>query len=235
MINIIGRGNVAFHLHKAFEGKEDVKIINPHTLENLDNDADLILICVSDNAIVEVAEKLKGLKTLVAHTAGSVSINVLKDITENYGVFYPLQTFTRGVELKYLDIPFFIEASSPEALSKLNYYASLISDQIIEIDSEKRKYLHLASVFVCNFTNALAGVSEVILKEADMDYKVILPLMKQTVDKLYSLSPTIAQTGPAARKDTTVMEMHMKILETWPQLRDLYKTFSNLILTQYES
>lgn len=233
-INIIGRGNVAAHLFRAFKDKADVKLINPHSLEGLDRESDLILICVSDNAVAEVVARLQGLNALKAHTAGSVPMSVFGKGEKNYGVFYPLQTFTKEVTLDYDSIPVFLEGSSPETMEKLKYFASLFSTKIIEADSETRKKLHLASVFACNFTNALAGVAEKILKEAGLDYHLILPLMKQTVGKLEFLSPEEAQTGPAVRGDTKVMDRHLEMLKENPQLHNLYSLLSSLIGSEHK-
>ena len=232
MINIIGTGNVASHLYEAFRSKSDVKIINPHTLADLDPDCDLILICVKDNVIPEVAQKLRlhrDVNAIVVHTAGSVPMETLKDTSLKIGVFYPLQTFSKGIVLDYSRIPVFIEASSEDVAIKLEEFASLFSEQVKRADSKDRAILHLASVFACNFTNAMAGIAHDILRESGLDYKVILPLMKQTVDKLLSLSPEEAQTGPASRGDSEVIQAHLKMLENRPEIKDIYSTLSGII------
>lgn len=243
MIEIIGRGNVAFHLQKALNKETEAILVNPHTLEesglNSDNPPELILLAVSDDAIPEVAEKIKKLLEAseinknsgltIAHTAGSVPISTLRGITKNFGVFYPLQTFSKNNALDYSEIPVFIEASNPETLNYLKKIAFLFSKNVREADSEARKTLHLASVFACNFTNALAGIAENILSESGIEFSALLPLMKQTVRKLETMTPSEAQTGPAVRGDRKVMEAHLRMLDSKPELQHLYQTLSTLI------
>ena len=226
-ITIIGNGNVANHLYSAFKGAADVNKVDSRTLDGLNQPMDVILICVSDNAIEEVASRVADIDAIIAHTSGSVSLSALKG--KKTGVFYPLQTFTKGVELDYKEIPVFIEGSDPSTVSKLKEVGSLFSNKIIMADSESRKKLHLASVFACNFTNALAGISEETLKDTGIDFSVILPLMKQTINKLYKLSPKEAQTGPAVRGDNNVIEDHLKMLASNPGVQEIYKQLSQLI------
>lgn len=229
MIAIIGSGNVAVHLYKALSDKVPTLLINPHTLEGLPKDADIILIAVADKAIEEVAGKIKNKNSVVAHTSGSIPMDVLKNVGKNIGVFYPLQTFSKGREINYKEIPLFLEGNSSEIIFKLKKLGSLFTNNIYEADSAKRKKLHLASVFACNFTNALASVSEKLLENTGYDFKVLHPLMKETIQKLETLSPGEAQTGPAVRKDEKVIEDHKKMLEDQPDLKLLYSIFSDYI------
>lgn len=229
MIAIIGRGNVASHLYTAFKGKTETCLVNPHTLEGFPDKPDIIIITVTDDAIEEVCEKLPDPDVLVVHTSGSVSMDCLKAHGNNYGVFYPLQTFTKGVSLKYDEIPVFIEGSDPKNLDRIRKYASLISKDVREADSESRRKLHLASVFACNFTNVLADISAGILNEAGYDLTAVLPLMQQTVDKLKTLTPKEAQTGPAKRGDNEIIRKHVKMLESKPKFQSLYKLMSEII------
>ena len=230
MIAIIGGGNVATHLYEAFKSRTQVCLVNPRTLEGLPDNPEIILISVSDNAIAELIEKLPQSNAIIAHTAGSIPIDILKRKFKNTGVFYPLQTFTKGVPLDYSEIPVFIEGSSYEVVEKLKTIASLVSNIVTEADSEKSKTLHLASVFACNFTNALAGISYDILKDSEIDFKVLLPLMQQTVSKLREKTPREAQTGPAVRKDTKVMEAHLKMLDGSPDKKEIYSLLSDYIV-----
>ena len=234
MIAIIGRGNVALHLYKALKGKTDVALVNPHTMEGFPENTDITLISVSDNAIEEVSKKIPPSDAVIAHTAGSVPMEILSGQNKDYGVFYPLQTFTKDVDLNYKEIPVFIEGSSTEVTEKLKKTASLFSEDVREADSETRKKLHLASVFANNFTNALAGVSQDILKDTDITFSALIPLMKQTVNKLGFLSPREAQTGPAARGDSKVINSHLEMLRDKPELQEIYSKMSNLISQKNE-
>lgn len=221
---------MASHLYKALSPQVNVTMVNPRSLYGLNTSSDLIILAVADNAITEIAEKIKGTDTLVAHTAGSIPMSTLEKYFQNYGVFYPFQTFTKDVALDYSEIPVFIEASSIENAEKLKKVANLFTQHVHQADSEKRKQLHLASVFACNFTNAMARAAEIILKDGEMDFQVVVPLMKQTLGKLSLLSPVKAQTGPAQRGDSIVIENHLKMLADKPDLKKIYEDVSAFII-----
>lgn len=229
MISIIGRGNVATHLFKALKGKVKVGLVNPHKIEELPQESEIIIIAVADNAITQVAEKIPQTEAVVAHTAGSVPLDVLKDRFKHSGVFYPLQTFTKDCEMDYSGLPIFIEASDDFSNSRLKELALLISDNVRKAGSEERKKLHLAAVFACNFTNAMAGIAEEIIRDYGLDFSTLFPLLKQTVGKLERISPKAAQTGPAVRGDSKVMEKHLQMLEQYPELQEIYSIISKYI------
>ena len=230
MIAIIGRGNVASHLYTAIKPLKDVCLVNPHSFEGLPESPELILISVSDDAISKVVNNLPLKQFPIAHTSGSVSMDVLRGKSKNYGVFYPLQTFTKGIAMDYKDIPIFLEASNETMMIKLKEIASVFSNHILEADSEARKKLHLASVYACNFVNALAGIATELLKDSKIDQSVLIPLMEQTVRKLQLVSPQLAQTGPAVREDYKVIKSHLDMLENKPACRDVYSILTELII-----
>lgn len=229
MIAIIGRGNVASHLFRALQDKIEVVLVNPHTLEELPDNPEVILLAVKDDAIKEVASKINRPQALIAHTAGSVEMKELEGFSKEFGVFYPLQTFSKDVTLQYSEIPVFVEGSSPEKVKKLRDIAALFSAHVKEADSSSRKVLHLASVFACNFTNALALISKDLLEQSDIDFTVILPLMKQTVEKLNVMPPEKAQTGPAVRGDRGILYQHCRMLNSNPDIQQIYALLSELI------
>lgn len=230
-INIIGRGNVATHLMKAFSGKAECQSVNPHTLENLDPNADITLISVSDNAIAEVAAKLKGLHGIVAHTSGTIPLSLVAEImpSTECGVFYPMQTFSKETELDYCKIPFFIEGKSEATEKALMHAASLISENVRIADSAKRKALHIGAVLSCNFANHLWTLADNYLKCNGIDFKDMLPLIDETTRKIHNLSPQEAQTGPAVRRDLNVIENHLHALEKYPVIQKIYKDLTDSI------
>lgn len=245
IISIIGTGNVATHLFKAFslsstlttipsQSDTSINIINSRTLDNLPDHSDIILISVKDDAIGSVAQRVAGKADLIAHTSGSVSINILKDCAKHYGVFYPLQTFSKNSELDYHEIPFFIEGNDTETVDNLKTIAQSISPKVFEADSAKRKRLHIAAVFACNFSNHLVAIADDLLQEDGMDYKVLLPLLKETVRKLDTLTPKDAQTGPAIRNDKKVMSAHEDMLAGYPDRLTIYRLLSSSILSSHQ-
>lgn len=229
-IGIIGKGNVGTHLFKALKEFIPCEIVDSRKIKDLDSEYDIAIICVKDDIIEEIATLLKGKAKMIVHTSGSVPMSALSGAAEAIGVFYPLQTFTKDIPLNYKEIPFFIEGNSQKTISVLKELAGEISNKVLEADSEKRKSLHLASVFACNFSNALVMMADEILQNEELDYKILLPLMKQTIKKLNQTDPLKAQTGPASRKDFSTISRHKEMLINNPEMQEIYQKFSNYII-----
>jgi len=246
-IVIIGSGNVATHLALAFKQAgqtlaqvwsrnganaqllaEQVGASAISDLGALDRSADFYLIAVKDEAIAELASSLTGLPGLVAHTSGATSIDVLHTLN-HYGVFYPLQTFSKQKSLDLSNTPICLEASSAEDMVMLHQAASLISKVSDEVDSEQRKILHLAAVFACNFSNHLYQMGYSILEQHGLDFALLKPLIMETAWKVQDAIPFDVQTGPAVRGDESTMERHLSLLNDRTELQDIYKTLSNSI------
>jgi predicted short-subunit dehydrogenase-like oxidoreductase (DUF2520 family) len=191
--------------------------------------SDACLICISDDAIAPVINQLNPGNCLLMHTAGSVSLDVFKDKAVNYGVLYPLQTFTRGRPLDYDSIPFLTEANTPENLSLINQLASSVSNNVTEADSTRRLYIHLAAIFASNFSNHMFAMAEKIAGEYNMPFELLKPLIAETTAKALDMSPHIAQTGPAARGNRRVIEKHLELLKDDPRLQELYRLISESI------
>lgn len=229
-VTIIGGGNVATHLCIALAGRVDELInISSRELEDLPLDSDIYIIAVSDKAIAEVAAAMPGVLGIVAHTAGSVGMDVLSAHFKRAGVFYPLQTFTKGSDLDYSEIPVFVEGTDPSVEGELSGLASLFTTHIMKADSARREKLHIASVFACNFTNHLWSVADKMLQEDGLGIEVLMPLIGATVEKLKHLTPHEAQTGPAVRKDMNVIDRHLEKLADSRYL-DIYRLLSKAII-----
>lgn len=226
-IAIIGRGNVATHLNNALSPYADVLMVNPHTLEGMPAHPDITLISVSDSAIREVAEKLSVKDCgILAHTSGSTSMDVLTGMARETGVFYPLQTFSKDVALNYAEIPFFIEASSIEAEGTLTSLARNVSPNVYHAGSDRRRGLHIASVFACNFVNHMWSIADSLLYEQDLDISVLRPLIQETFRKAMANPPHTVQTGPAVRGDLNTINKHLDMLDDKPAIRKLYEEIS---------
>lgn len=230
-IDIIGRGNVAVHLKQAFDNiGVDAAIINPHTLDTLRRDADFIIISVSDNAIKEVAKRIPSdTLAIVAHTSGTTGIEVFENAGYRHGVFYPLQTFTKGVPLRYDVIPIYVEGCDEETENRLARLAGVISRTVRHADSGKRRALHVASVFACNFTNHLWAIAEELLGSEGMEFGDLEPLVKETARKAFETGPAKGQTGPAIRHDSVTIDRHLEMLADRSGLADIYKTLTESI------
>ena len=223
---LIGNGNVASHLGLALEQADHrvVRLGGRNRTVPIPRDADLYVIAVTDSAIASVAAEIGDVPGLVVHTAGSVPMSVLPQ--HRKGVLYPLQTFTKGRPVDMRSVPLFVESEGGEEL--LLHVASQLSDTVIPMDSERRRYLHLAAVFCNNFTNHMYRITEELLSQHDIPFEVMLPIIDETARKVHSLTPAQAQTGPAVRWNQSVMEAQQNLLER-EDLRQLYQIISKSI------
>ncbi|MBO6201189.1 MAG: DUF2520 domain-containing protein [Chryseobacterium sp.] len=245
---IIGSRNVAYHLAKAFTqnnikvhqifGRNEIELSNisnefniPYSNENLE-EAELYIIAVSDSAVENISELIKNENTLVAHTSGSLPKEILKGKYRKAS-FYPLQTFSKTKDLDYSKIPFFIEAEDQIDEKSLFELASIISENVEVSTYEKRKYIHLTAVFACNFVNHLFARAKEISDSQDLDFNYFLPLINETVEKIYHLDPKLAQTGPAVRGDERVVKLHEELITNKEQL-DIHKTLNESIKKMYQ-
>lgn len=239
-ICIIGRGNVGFHLHKAFtEAGINATLCDSRQMTDL-RPCDIYIICVKDDAIGEVAERLSeklcamssnafdATDALVVHTAGTKPMSLLEGKFRNHGVFYPMQTFSKEKALEYSEIPVFLEASSEKGREMLRELAQSVFTNISILTSAERKVLHIAAVFTSNFTNHMLTLADKQLRTIGLDYSVMLPLLKEVTDKLLHLPPQKAQTGPAVRKDLSVVNEHIALIDD-AMTREIYKAISESI------
>ena len=199
-------------------------------LSQLVKDADLYILAVKDAAIEEV---LKGLSlpsgSLIVHTAGSIPLDILSSYTPNYGVFYPLQTFSVDRKVDFSSIPLCLEASEPGVLTQLYALGQRISSSIHTITSKERKTLHLAAVFVNNFVNHLYVAGAQILHDNGLHFDLLKPLIRETAEKVQTMHPIDAQTGPARRNDPQVISNHLIMLQGSPELQKIYSFVSESI------
>ncbi len=204
------------------------------SLDEICRDADLYLVAVTDSALEEVAEKVtKGREhALFVHTAGSMPLDVWKGWVRRYGVFYPMQTFSKEREVDFSKVPVFIEASSSEEWHDLHALAAELGSKVYGLTSDQRKYLHVAAVFACNFTNHMYVLGARLLEEHGIPFEVMLPLIDETARKVHELAPAEAQTGPAVRCDENVIIRHLAMLSDYPLVQDLYERISWSIRNQ---
>ncbi len=229
-IAIVGQGNVGWHLSRMLKDKFELYEVNSRTIDNFPDQCDLCIICVKDDSISEVANKIPKFGGILVHTSGSKSIELLEGVADRYGVFYPLQTFTKGKALNYSEIPFFLEGSDDEVLNQLKSVASVVSDKIYEANSDRRRRLHIASVFACNYVNHLWKIADDILCEDGISLDVLHPLIEETVNKIKHFRPSDAQTGPAVREDIAVLDAHINFLSNNLPLRDIYTLLAKSII-----
>ena len=192
-----------------------------------------VLLAVSDGAIESVARQLAPKldpDVLVAHTSGATPATVLAPHFKNFGTFYPLQTFTTGRTPDWTRLPILVDANSTTAREHLRRLARKISSKVSATTDEERANLHVAAVMVNNFTNHLYHLAQRFCADHHIDFKLLLPLIRETSEKIQDgRSPDAAQTGPARRGDETTIQRHLSQLETYPELHELYRWFTDSI------
>lgn len=229
-IVLIGRGRLATNLeHALLQAGHDVVSINSRTLESLPLEADVFVVAVKDAALTDVLRAAtKGREDqLFVHTAGSMPMNLFAGLTAHYGVFYPMQTFSKERLVDFNEISVFLETNDAASMERLKMLAATLTPHVYELDSEGRKHLHLAAVFACNFVNHCYALSAEVLKAKGLPFSVMLPLVDETAQKVHELSPKDAQTGPAVRGDQNVMQMQANMLAGKPALKQIYEALSN--------
>nr|WP_298001435.1 Rossmann-like and DUF2520 domain-containing protein [uncultured Flavobacterium sp.] len=243
-INMIGSGNVAYHLLNALKNSSQFRVQNVAVrslekakqfieeellvleISNL-QPADITIISVSDNAIKEVSDAIAYENSLVVHTSGTTALQVLNNKNRK-GVFYPLQTFSKNKVLNLKEVPLCLEAEYETDLKKLKSLAADLSDNVFEISSEQRKSLHVSAVFVSNFVNHMYHIGHTICKEHHIPFDVLKPLIKETADKINYLTPQQAQTGPAVRHDDLTTIAHEAFLQN-NTYKEIYKLITKSI------
>lgn len=247
----LGSGNVASHLavtlHLAGIQVLQIYSRNPehadtlakktnsqavHNISDIRQDADLYLISISDDNIRNIVNKMTIPYGIVAHTSGIVEMKVLEKF-EHFGVFYPLQTFSKSRSVEIESVPLCIEGNNEKSWKALFNLAKKISHSVQYINSSERKQIHLAAVLVNNFTNHLYAKAEKLLEEKNINFDILLPLIQETAAKLNHLQPCDAQTGPARRKDLNTIKVHSEMLKNNPEIFEIYQLFSHQILNKY--
>lgn len=250
MINVIflGFGNVNSHLFNALHKNTEVsikqvfnrnyiKMISPFEHIPFTDDiskieeADLYIIGIPDDAISVFSESLQFQNKLVVHTSGGAAMNVLSSKNRR-GIFYPLQTFSKQREVDFKEIPICIESENSTDLALLQKLGETISEKVFEISSEKRAKLHLAAVFVNNFTNHLYQIGNEILEKENLPFDLLKTLITETAQKIEKLSPEEAQTGPAKRNDKNTIEKHLNLLAE-EHHKKIYQLFTTQLNQKY--
>lgn len=247
-VALVGAGNVASHLgeHLRNAGIEirscwsrDVenarllaKQLGSDVLDDLHQlpPVDLVLLCVSDDAIASVLQNIP-CEFNVAYTSGSVELSSLPS-REKLGVFYPLQTFTKGKRMDLSMVPILIESTNETWGNELHALARKVSSQVHFTSSDQRKLIHVGAVMVNNFTNHLAFLAQQFFESKQLDFDLLKPLLTETIQKLHTMSPFDAQTGPARRGDFSILDQHKKMLGDKTSV--IYEVMSNSILETYK-
>ncbi|MEN0049049.1 MAG: Rossmann-like and DUF2520 domain-containing protein [Bacteroidota bacterium] len=250
-ITLIGSGNVAHHLGIRLQecGLNIVEVYsrtagNAAVLANqlnvkktvksadIERNSDLYILAISDDAIEKVALQLSKIlpaKSHVVHTSGVTSSSVFEGKFQHYGVFYPLQSFSKSKAADFQQIPICVDASNSILQEKLKALAYKISPKVYEITDEQRAYLHLAAVYANNFTNYLFHVAHQILEQQKIPFELVQPLILETAQKVQENAPSLMQTGPAVRGDEVSIQKHLKLLKKNEEWKQIYQLLSKQI------
>lgn len=249
-IGIIGTGKVATILsEKLFFASHEISFVAGRNktatqhlaekynalalnlLDEIPNQVDVVLIAVSDTVIETILNRKFNNNIIIAHTSGAISKDILNKCSNNFGVFYPLQSITKATKPN-VEIPFLIDGNNDFTSSTLFDIAKSISPKVsISSDSERTK-IHVAAVVVNNFTNYLFAVAEDYCAKENIDFSLLLPIIQETAERIKYVSAKDVFTGPAIRKDENTITKHLNILEHHPSLKTLY-LFLNKSLQDY--
>jgi predicted short-subunit dehydrogenase-like oxidoreductase (DUF2520 family) len=254
-VTLIGAGNLAWHLGPALDNtgyavREVYSRKEKHAfalaeklyestatteLNFSESMARIFILAVSDDVIQEVAKQLiLPPDSILVHTSGSQPLSLLDGYAPHTGVFYPLQTFTKGRKIDFQDVPFFIESEETATEKILLAMGKSLGKKTIKISSQERKALHVAAVFASNFTNHMLTLSKEILINNNLNFDYVKPLVAETINKSLSLGPENSQTGPAKRGDLEILDKHMEFLSHDTVVAELYKLLSQHIIDSYQ-
>jgi predicted short-subunit dehydrogenase-like oxidoreductase (DUF2520 family) len=248
-ITIFGAGNVGTHLIKRFQNSgvvihqvftrhieknanwDNINVID--TLDLLDKNADVYILSVSDASIEKLANQISEIldNQLLVHTSGTIPSTVFAPYSQRFGVFYPLQTFSKKRTPEWSEIPICIDASNMEDRTLLHEIALHASPKVYHINDEQRAKIHVAAVFVNNFVNHLYHIGEEILLHEQLPFDILKPLIRETAAKIEANPPSAMQTGPARRNDLITIEKHISYLEQFPDYQKIYELISEQIIT----
>ena len=250
-ILIVGTGNLAAHLVSALSkaGGYWIHVASRDHLkaqkfcnrfggtpfsEKETNVFSAVFLAVTDQVIEETAARYARYGKILFHTSGSTSMEALKNHHHAYGVFWPLQTFSQDRPVQWSDLPVCLESSNADAEKHLQQIVASLGAKAVNIDSAHRIKMHIAAVFVCNFTNHLYALADIWCRENQLDFDLLKPLISETANKIQNLSPPEAQTGPAKRHDVVTMNKHTEQLQNHPSLLEIYELISRQIQHRYK-
>lgn len=256
-ISFAGAGNVAFNLAPAlFQAGFEIRNIlgrNPQNagelaamvkarpvfqMDEIDSETDLLILALPDQAIPGFSLGIKNagrFTGIMVHTSGSQSLSAIARYHANAGVFYPLQSFTKYTKPDISGVPFCIEGVDDETASALVNVAGKLSEDVRMVDTGQRALIHLAAVFAGNFTNYLYSVADCLLAKSNVNPDILLPLIHETALRISGGDAASLQTGPAVRRDWSTIDMHLSMLRNNPEIREIYKTISELIVKMKET
>lgn len=247
-VTLIGSGNMAHWLVYAMRNagvrisqvysrqhshaKALAEIAGAEAIDNIKDllpDSDLYIFSIKDDSYENLLQQLPFRLSLAAHTAGSLSMRIFEPYAVSYGILYPYQSVNKDMDFKNVVVPLCVEADNEIAENELFAFAHKLTSVVQKLDESQRMVLHRAAIFGCNFTNAMYSIAYDILQEHHIDWQMIMPLLQNTMEKVKTMNPHQAQTGPAQRGDQNVIQFHLDALHD-EQLKDIYRMVTDYIM-----
>ena len=250
MINVvlIGSGNVAYHLARALSSATHIDLVQRFSRDHKNDTlfdpniplttkldelqkADVYIVAINDDAIEAFTENLSELQGLVVHTSGSIPMTAISKNLRK-GVLYPVQSFSKERPINLRLVPLALETEFNEDYKLLKELAASISDHIFQVNSDQREKLHVSAVFANNFSNYMYVIAKDICDQNQLPFEILKPIIIETAQKIMTMDPLVAQTGPARRKDKKVIEKHLLSLKN--EKKEIYSVLSEAINKRFQ-
>ena len=212
-VRVSGRGRVGTAIHAR---------LTEHGLATDGPEADLVLLCVPDAAIGEVAGAIPP-GPWVAHVSGATPLSALAPHERRFGL-HPLQTFTLARGPEQLDGAWAaVTAETDAARERARWLAGRLGVRPFDIRDESRVLYHAGAAMASNFLVTLYRAASRLLESAGAPPEALLPLMRRTIDNGFEL------TGPIARGDWTTVDAHLAAIhQAAPDLEALYRAMAQV-------
>ncbi len=186
-----------------------------------DEDADLVLLCVPDEAIAGVAASIEA-GPWIAHTSGATPLAALDPHERRFGL-HPLQTFTRARGPEQLNGAYAAVSAETEEAQEIGFWlASELSLEPFALADAERALYHAGAVIASNFLVTLHRAAADLFESAGAPAEGLVPLMRRTIENDFEL------TGPIERGDWETVEAHLAaIRERRPELEPLYRALAD--------
>jgi predicted short-subunit dehydrogenase-like oxidoreductase (DUF2520 family) len=210
-IDVIGSGRVG----AAVTGR-----LRERGLDLASAEPELVLVCVPDGAIAEVAATIP-VGPWLAHVSGATPLTALAPHERRFGM-HPLQTFTRARGPEQLDGAWAaVTAEAADARDAGFWLAETLGLRPFALAEESRTLYHAGAVFASNYLVTLHRAASLLFESAGVPAEALEPLMRRTIENSFEL------TGPIARGDWSTVEAHRAAIRSErPELDHLYETLA---------
>ncbi|MCG9900217.1 MAG: DUF2520 domain-containing protein [Hydrotalea sp.] len=201
-------------------------------MDELDPNADAYIICVKDDAIASVAAQFPFANKPLIHTAGTISVDVLSASSRFPAVWWIMQSIQKNTAL--YGAPSILDFKEKEMAEPLHDLAGVLRGEVVELNVDQRKKLHVTAVMLANFSQYLGGRVIEFAEKNQLPTHLLYPIMRNVLHQVMEGQGLEHLTGPARRNDKHVMQQQMDLLGNETDLKILYKVFSEQIVASFE-